>query len=457
MAIFTVGSSGADYTTITTAYAAIPLDDSENKIILLEDINECVLFDKEIGSISSPLTIIGGADGIIWDHDGFSNFDTISFGSSFGFMVFENISIKNSYQNGFGAVQLLSEEDSVKISFIGCSENTESVSVLLELVTDFTLDSVDVLYCGETKSFEIVSNNNSLSTNMYSPLVGFGDGVFWSGETEVENSDFIEFYSCGCLVETNDPFYVLKNDRLINLRNFLPQALDGSEYSDFVGIFENFLNFCLYEHTIEKSQKNNVSILKKIELISTLRDTDLIRYNTLNSYAKDIGYDINYTREIIENSNFLGLTEFENKSVVASKYIRNALREAPNWFSQKCTDKAISTILFSYGIVAEVSNLWTTDYVKDWVTESPSFELNKISPPGIIDGYYPTSHFSVSINQRLTFGNWEDYSEELGDYINTIKPINTVFVGFSIFYDTGSPMRVLPYIRTDIDYIGMSK
>ena len=243
------------------------------------------------------------------------------------------------------------------------------------------MDSVDVLYCGETKSFEIVSNNNSLSTNMYSPLVGFGDGVFWSGETEVENSDFIEFYSCGCLVETNDPFYVLKNDRLINLRNFLPQALDGSEYSDFVGIFENFLNFCLYEHTIEKSQKNNVSILKKIELISTLRDTDLIRYNTLNSYAKDIGYDINYTREIIENSNFLGLTEFENKSVVASKYIRNALREAPNWFSQKCTDKAISTILFSYGIVAEVSNLWTTDYVKDWVTESPSFELNKnISP-----------------------------------------------------------------------------
>ena len=101
-------------------------------------------------------------------------------------------------------------------------------------------------------------------------------------------------------VEINNPS--VENDRLINLRNFLPNSYDETDVSEFIGFFEDFLNNDIYSHKTDgEATRTSVSILKKIELLDTLKDPYLIDEEYINFFAKQLGYNITYSRDDIKN------------------------------------------------------------------------------------------------------------------------------------------------------------
>ena len=220
-----------------------------------------------------------------------------------------------------------------------------------------------------------------------------------------------------------NPVVEVENDRLINLRNFLPTVFDGTDVSDFIGFFEDFLNYDLYEYKLNNVSSVDVSILKKIELLSTLRDPDLIDANYINFFANQLGYNISYTKGDIK-------TVTDDTEAEVNGYLRETIRSLPHWYGFKTTDNAISMLMYSFGIVSDVINLWTDDYQNNWVGETPNFEQD-INPPVIPQGYYPTPHFKIEVNTTQTPPGWEDNLQNIIKLVNDIKPINTVFEGFS--------------------------
>lgn len=216
------------------------------------------------------------------------------------------------------------------------------------------------------------------------------------------------------------------NDRLINLRNFLPVSFDDTEVSDFIGFFEDFLNYDLYSHSKDGAASlTDISILKKIELLFTLRDPDLIDSEFIQYFANQLGYTINYNR-----SDIADVTNDEIDQAV-NGYLRETIRSLPHWYKFKSTDNAISMLLYSFGLVSDVLAQWTNDYENNWFSESPRFE-DDLSSPSIPNGYYPTPHFRIVINHTKSPEGWENNLTNIINLIESIKPINTVFEGFSI-------------------------
>ena len=95
------------------------------------------------------------------------------------------------------------------------------------------------------------------------------------------------------------------NDRLINLVNFLPDNYAGTQVEQFMKFFEDFLNLNLFKQEVNGNDEQFVSILKKIELLFTLRDPDLIDYKMLQFFAEYLGYNINYSKEDVSKQYFL--------------------------------------------------------------------------------------------------------------------------------------------------------
>ena len=94
-------------------------------------------------------------------------------------------------------------------------------------------------------------------------------------------------------------------------------------------------------------------------------------------------------------------------------------------------------MMYSFGIISDVINLWTKDYIGDWVGEDPAFEEDSIIMQ-LPQKYYPTPHFNIVVNTTRTPPNWENHIDNIIKLINDIKPINTVFEGFTtkVFVDT---------------------
>lgn len=217
------------------------------------------------------------------------------------------------------------------------------------------------------------------------------------------------------------------NDRLINLRNFLPTSFDGTEVSDFVGFFEDFLNYDLFQHTKDDgASTTDVSILKKIELLFTLRDPDLIDEKFIQYFANQMGYNINYSKLDITN-----VTEDETNHDI-NGYLRQTIRSLPHWYKFKSTNNAIIMLMYSFGIVSDILNLWTNDYENNWKSESPRFEQDVTPPGGLTEGYYPTPHYQIVVNDTRTPPGWQTNLDNIITLVESIKPINTVFEGFAI-------------------------
>jgi hypothetical protein len=96
-------------------------------------------------------------------------------------------------------------------------------------------------------------------------------------------------------------------------------------------------------------------------------------------------------------------------------------------------------MLFSFGIIGDISPYYTKDYLSDdqegnWLT--PDFNFNNTSLQNIPKDYYPTPYFTIwaDLDESTTNLSW-DYSkrEQLINAIDSVRPINTVFKNLSGF------------------------
>lgn len=249
----------------------------------------------------------------------------------------------------------------------------------------------------------------------------FGGAVQGSliGTNIATNATYIDISHLNAFVGFNP----VKNDRLINLIKYLPDNFSGTQLSEFILFFENFLNYELFDHKIDPNLPDKkISILKKIELLSTLRDPNLIDADLLQFFASYLGYDINYNRADIFTTSTV--TETNN-------YLRETISSLPSWYKLKSTSSSLSMLMYMFGIVSEVYTIWTNDYENNWDKENPTYESDKINV-NLPAGYYPTPHFNVTINNDSTQGDYLSNLSTIIPMIESIKPINAVFEGFRL-------------------------
>jgi len=218
------------------------------------------------------------------------------------------------------------------------------------------------------------------------------------------------------------------NDRLINLINYLPQNYQDTQIEQFLKFFEDFLNYNLFKANINE-EESYVSVLKKIELLHTLRDPDCIDYRLLQKFASYLGYNINYSKEDLID--ILTIKNEGTDSEDVNGYLRETIRSLPHLYKLKSTQSSISMIMYLFGIVSDVYTLWTNDYDENWLAEVPPFETDQ-SNTTMPSGYYPTPHFKISIDVEKTETDYEAALSKIVNLINSIKPVNTVFEGFDI-------------------------
>lgn len=216
----------------------------------------------------------------------------------------------------------------------------------------------------------------------------------------------------------------IENDRLINITDYLPTNYSGTQVHEFLKFFEDFLNYDLFSYRYDNDTSIDVSILKKIELLYTLRDPYLIDINIIQFFANYLGYNINYNRDNI------GLISGVTTDDAINKYLRQTIQSMPHWYKLKTTNNSISMIMYMFGIVSDVYTLWTNNYENNWEIENPKYE-NQTIAVGMPSGYYPTPHFNVSINIDQTPVGFETNLSTIISLIESIKPVNTVFEGFT--------------------------
>jgi hypothetical protein len=240
---------------------------------------------------------------------------------------------------------------------------------------------------------------------------------FWGGNTNKE-SDVRWMVGCS------------DNDRLINLVNFLPQHLYDSETFDFTKLFENFLN-TMYE---DRDHPCNYGILKKIEQIGDLHDPQLMDSEYLQFYANFLGYDLtlnrgeigNITNEVAADGTYIDDEE-------SKKYLRFVVENLPNWYKIKSTRNAVKIMLFSFGIIGDLFTLFSNDYDKKWISDRED-DRSSVGTQ-LPSEYYPTPHFQLAINLRRTAPTWLQNLGPILNAIDSIRPINTVFERFAMYYD----------------------
>jgi hypothetical protein len=200
-----------------------------------------------------------------------------------------------------------------------------------------------------------------------------------------------------------------------------------------------------------RSSINHISILEKIRRLTELHDPDLIDTQYIEYFARYLGYSVNITRDNIgiflrdTEPSWDSLTD-EQKQDLQDKYLRFVVSNLPTWYKIKTTDNALATMLYSFGLVTEISHYFCTNYgdPSTWVTEISGTAL------GLTDKHYQTPHFSVVIDidkNALTFLSDPVKMKTIIDSIMSVKPINTVFKSLVAYfkrdYDIG--VRALAY------------
>jgi hypothetical protein len=292
------------------------------------------------------------------------------------------------------------------------------------------------------------------------------------------------------LNETPKRYLTKKN---INLTNLLPTHLEYSETGEFVEVFENYLNEMYFEYenlrtddyTFTKNSEGDktyyktsadtngddilvspgvsgtnlipykynvqeipkISILEKIKRLSDLHDPDLIDIAYINSLANYLGYDINIFKNNLPNSE---ISDYD-----ANRYLRFIVSNLPHWNRIKCTKNAIKILLYSFGLVGDLLERWTSDdlsssiyhptsggYSNDitkWSYENESSNLTNIynNIQDIPENYFPTSHFKIVVSQVASRDVWINQIPNIIHAIEGIRPINTVLEDVVVMFYGG--------------------
>jgi len=209
--------------------------------------------------------------------------------------------------------------------------------------------------------------------------------------------------------------------RDINLTLMLPNRLDDTETSQYVGVFEDYMNEmypgkdgyvlsstdlpiigcevsgCLlsavdnsftHEQYVDVSStsgnivetpsidvgeiyvdnlvnctrpKENISVLEKIYRLTELFDPDLIPIELIQFYASNLGYDVGLSRN---NVGFDGILSGATDSdlIDQNKYLRFMIRNLPTWYKIKTTRNSIKMMLYSFGLVGDFIYYFTKNY-----------------------------------------------------------------------------------------------
>lgn len=246
--------------------------------------------------------------------------------------------------------------------------------------------------------------------------------------------------------------FVCEGSRQINLTNYIPNDTSydyergsNSEFYTLTKFFETFLN-TLYEH-LEKPC--SIGILDKISKLRSLHDIDTIDIAHVQYFANLMGYNVNVnlgeiglfsqpedTTMYVDNENFVGqLSEYQQKA------LRFVIRNLPNWYSIKTTRNAIRMLLLSFGIFGDIVEMYTTDYVSDWIQNIPT--RDQIIDDTISPNYWPTPHMAVYLDLNSTdrsaiYGD-SSMLDALYNSIDSIRPANTVFEGLVGKFDAELP------------------
>jgi len=216
------------------------------------------------------------------------------------------------------------------------------------------------------------------------------------------------------------------NDRMINIKDWLPTYLKDSETYQFAEFFENFLN------TMYENRDCNIGILEKIERLSTLHDPEEIDIEYIQFFANNLGYEVNVNRGDL---GVFGKTTSDAVSASdddINKYLRFVVKNLPNWYQIKTTRNSIKIMLFSFGIIGDIAYQWTSDYKNNWQTEATSGGTE-----GLPSNFFPSPHFMIQVDLNQTPPTWTDNIDYVINAIDSIRPVNTVFDQIAGIFDGG--------------------
>lgn len=269
-----------------------------------------------------------------------------------------------------------------------------------------------------------------------------------SGNVTISGSNFINKSSSYVV---NNYIFHCEGNRDINLTNYLPNHLtfgqDGtdSELLTLTSFFENYLN-TIYTNL---DSPCSIGVLEKTARLTNLHDPDKMELDYIQYFANYLGYNVDVNTSELggftinkESSAYSdGIDSTETFSEYQKKALRFVIRNLPNWYSIKTTRNSIKTLLLSFGLFGDLLEVYTNDYMNDWV-------INNI-PPGtyvsndMTTDRFPTPHMFVSIDFNNTdLGNIYGENQTLTSVyksFETIRPANVVFEGLLGKYDTKLP------------------
>jgi hypothetical protein len=300
-----------------------------------------------------------------------------------------------------------------------------------------------------TSIFEVSDYNNgiipsriTLESFVYASIIGIEEVIpqkVYRVEVEVDHSSSVTVIATnfsGVTASYTVSNYVIRcaEGRKTNLVNYLPEYLRYSSVGASPEIFEYLSFFEDYLNTIYTDVDGgcNISMLDKTYKLRELHDIDKIDSGYIPYLSNMMGYDIDLNREEIASyQSYLGEYN-DSKSEYVDKILRFVVKNLPSTYNIKTTRNAIKILLLSFGIMGNVLEYYTTDYLNDWVVNNTDFKKQYVEADMDKD-YFPTPHISIGIDLRNTPNEIAtgDSLQRVLDAVESIRPANIVVEGIT--------------------------
>lgn len=250
--------------------------------------------------------------------------------------------------------------------------------------------------------------------------------------------------------------YRFDDNREIDLTSYLPNYLQNSELNDLVQFFEDFMNTLYHEKIYTQSatdyevgNRPKISVLEKINRLADLQDPDFADIEYLQFFANNLGYSIDVSRGEL---GVLADQDSEDPCVQedVKRYLRFIVESLPSWSKIKTTQNSIKIMLYSFGLVGELITRYTSDYRTENGSNWINFREGRDNFGNIPQGFYPTSHFVVSIELDESTQNFSLNSTTRTNVIraiDSVRPVNTVMDGVLGHVTRQATYYVRAYLR----------
>lgn len=234
------------------------------------------------------------------------------------------------------------------------------------------------------------------------------------------------------------PSVRFEDNKEINLTKFLPNSLQEEEIFEVVEAFQEFLNEMYGEYIyttsaldIEVSARTKLSVLEKINRLAELHDPEYIDPEYIQFFANYLGYSVDITRGelgVVEDQDSEDLCVQED----VKRYLSFVVSNLPTWYKIKTTNDAVKVMLYSFGLIGDLVERYTSDYRTDTGSNWYNLRVDQNNLHEVPEGFYPTPHFviRVDLDQSSTdFSSNETTRYNVFNATDSIRPANTVFDG----------------------------